>query len=132
MSWPNVSIIIFSNGDPDGCVRLLTDCEHLDRSGLQLETILVLQGLTPKVEQMLRDYPFSFKIKFLSASPETNRAAGRNLGAAAAKNDILLFLDSDLEISPELVKRHLEVYEAPEVAAVMGEIFLPRFIKKSR
>ncbi|MCF6237409.1 MAG: glycosyltransferase [Candidatus Marinimicrobia bacterium] len=132
MAWPKLSIVIFSNGDPGGCVRLLSDCERLEQQDLDFEVIMVLQGLTDKVTAMLKEYRFSYELKFVSTTADLNRAAGRNLGVAAAKNEIVLLLDSALEVSPELLYHHLEAYRDPDTAAVMGEIFLPRFVKKSR
>lgn len=132
MTWPKVSIVIFANADPGACVRVLTDCERLEHQDIQFEVIMVLQGLTGKVEAVLKDYQFSFDLKFLSVDDATNRARGRNLGVSAAKNEIILFLESALEISPELLYRHLEAYANNSTAAVMGEIYLPAFVKKNR
>jgi glycosyltransferase involved in cell wall biosynthesis len=132
VTWPKVSIVIFANADPGACVRVLTDCERLEHQDIQFEVIMVLQGLTGKVEAVLKDYQFSFDLKFLSVDDATNRARGRNLGVSAAKNEIILFLESALEISPELLYRHLEAYANNSTAAVMGEIYLPAFVKKNR
>lgn len=64
-------------------------------------------------------------------------AAARNLGAAAAKSDSLLFLDSDNKIRPEyidigtmILKKHKNVGVVYGNAAFFGETFKPRF--KSR
>ncbi|NQV16767.1 glycosyltransferase, partial [bacterium] len=125
MTTPKLSIVIFSHADPGGCVRILTDCERLEHDNLEFEVILVLAGLSAKVEAMLKKHHFSFDMKFVSANSESNRAVGRNLGVAASKNEIILFLDRELEISPSLLKRHLDAYESSETLAVMGEIFMP-------
>jgi len=132
MTWPKLSIVIFASADPGGCVRILTDCERLEHEELEFEVIMVLQGLTEKVEAVLEDYQFSFDLKFVAAEKTSNRARGRNLGVVAAKNEIILFLDSALEISPKLLYRHLEAFEAEKTAAVMGEIYLSAFVKKNR
>lgn len=132
MAWPKLSIVVFSGADPGGCVRTLTSCERLEHDDIEFELILVLQGLTGKVESMLKDYAFSFDLKFVSAGDNSTRAAGRNLGVAAASHEIILFLDSALEASPELLYCHLEEFKEKETAAVMGELFLPPFVKKSR
>lgn len=132
MTWPKVSIVIFANADPGACVRVLTGCERLEHQDVEFEVIMVLQGLTDKVEAVLKDYQFSFDLKFVSVDLSTNRARGRNLGVSAAKNEIVLFLESSLEVSPELLYRHLEAYTNESTAAVMGEIYLPAFVKKNR
>jgi len=132
MAWPKLSLVIFSNADPGACVRILTDCERLKHDELEFEVVLVLVGLSDKVEAMLNAYSFSFDLKFVSADPGSNRAVGRNLGVTASKYEVILFLDSDLEVSPNLLNRHLETYETNETLAVMGEIFMPEFVKKNR
>ncbi len=132
MAWPKLSIVIFANADPGGCVRILTGCERLEYEELEFEVVMVLQGLTEKVEAVLKDYQFSFDLKFISVEENTNRARGRNLGVQASQHEIVLFLESTLEISPSLLYRHLEAYATDSTAAVMGEIYLPGFVKKNR
>lgn len=132
MSWPDISIVIFSDSNPDGCVRLLSSCERLEHEGFDFEVILVVQGITEKVKDMLKDYAFSFDPVFIDAPDTANRAVGRNLGVSIAKNEVILLLDSDLEVSPDLLMNHLEGLAKPETIAVMGEVFLPKFVKKSR
>ena len=132
MVWPKVSIVIFANADPGGCVRILTDCERLQHEELEFEVVLVLQGLTDKVEALLKDYQFSFDLKFVSVDKSSNRAQGRNRGVGVSKHEIILFLESTLEVTPELLYRHLEAYEKKSTVAVMGEVQSPAFVKKSR
>jgi len=132
MTWPKLSIVIFANADPGACVRILTDCERLEHQDLEFEVIMVLQGLSEKVKAVLKNYQFSFELKFVAVDVTTNRAKGRNLGVQASKNEIILFLESSLEISPGLLYRHLEAYKDEMIAAVMGEIYLPAFVKKNR
>jgi GT2 family glycosyltransferase len=48
-------------------------------------------------------------------------ARARNRGAEAAGQDLLLFVDADIEVPPELVARVVEIFNAhPELGAVMG------------
>lgn len=132
MSFPNISIIIYSNADPGGCVRLLTSCEYLKPKEINYEVILVLQGLNQKVEELLTSYRFSFELKLLSATEGMTRADSRKLATNKAKHDIVLFLDNDMEVSPYLLVYHLRQYRMTNTVAVMGETFLPEFVKKSR
>lgn len=132
MNWPKASLVIFANADPGGCVRILTDIERLEHEDIEFEVIMVLQGLTDKVEAVLDDYDFSFDLKFITVPEETNRAQGRNAGVKVASHEIILFLDSSMEISPTLLYRHLEGFLEEQTAAVMGEIYLPAFVKKNR
>jgi hypothetical protein len=48
-------------------------------------------------------------------------AAARNLGAAATRADVLVFVDSDVEVHPDALARVAERFSAdPELAAVFG------------
>lgn len=132
MAFEKTSIIVYGQDSPDGCVRLLTSLENIEIKTRGFEVILVLQGVNEKVQKMLRDYPFSFSLQIIMLKEGVGRAAGRILGVKAAKSDLILFLDVDLEISPQLLACHLELYDDKDTAAVMGEIYLPPFVKKSR
>ena len=132
MTPHTLSIVIYNDSDPGSCVRILTDCERLEREKLELEIILVYRGITEKVIALVKGYQFAFDLKIIPVDNSTNRARGRNLGVQASSSEIILFLDSTLEISPGLLYRHLEPYKAETTAAVMGEIYLPAFVKKNR
>jgi len=132
MSPTSLSVVVFSRGNPEGCVRLLKSLERVDREDLMLEVILVYSGLNEKVQSLLKEHEFSFELKLITADKETNRAVGRNLGAKTARHEIILFMDSELESSPELLKRHMASYIESETIAVVGEQYLPPFVKKNR
>ena len=52
--------------------------------------------------------------------PYTGRASARNAGIAAAQAPVVLFIDSDILASPDLLTRHLAHHEAPGERAVVG------------
>jgi GT2 family glycosyltransferase len=52
--------------------------------------------------------------------PYTGRAMARNAGIAAARGRVVLFTDSDIIASPDLVSRHLAHHERGEPVAVVG------------
>lgn len=56
-----------------------------------------------------------------SQFPHSGPARARNLGAQIAKGDVLLFIDSDVEIRPDCVGRIARVFnETPELVACFG------------
>jgi glycosyltransferase involved in cell wall biosynthesis len=52
--------------------------------------------------------------------PYSGRAMARNAGIAAARAEIVLFTDSDIIASPELLERHLDHHRAERGVAVVG------------
>ncbi|HEV7179481.1 MAG TPA: glycosyltransferase, partial [Candidatus Baltobacteraceae bacterium] len=50
----------------------------------------------------------------------TGRAMARNAGIAAAQGDVVLFNDSDILASPDLLRRHLEHHRTQQNIAVVG------------
>lgn len=52
--------------------------------------------------------------------PYTGRAMARNAGIAQAKGEIVLFTDSDIIASPDLLSRHLTHHDRPGSRAVVG------------
>ncbi len=50
----------------------------------------------------------------------TGRAMARNAGIARAQGDVVLFNDSDILASPDLLSRHLQHHEAEQKVAVVG------------
>jgi glycosyltransferase involved in cell wall biosynthesis len=63
----------------------------------------------------------------------SGRAVARNRGAAAARGDILLFLDDDMEASPRLLEAHLRAHAQSPGGVMLGNFpmrstLLPRDI----
>jgi len=52
--------------------------------------------------------------------PYSGRAMARNAGIAAARAEVVLFTDSDIIASPELLERHLDHHRAERGVAVVG------------
>jgi len=132
MALPDISVVVYVNADPGGCVRLLTSLENTRPEKLNFEVILVIHGINKKVKALLNNYTFSFKLKMISVREKLTRAQGREKGVAITESAIILFLNTDLEASPELLTYHLEQYEKENTISVMGETYLPRFVKKNR
>lgn len=61
------------------------------------------------------------EIIVVDGPPHLNAAAARNAGAARASGDVLLFVDSDVELHGDAVRRVRERFDAdPDLAALFG------------
>jgi glycosyltransferase involved in cell wall biosynthesis/peptidoglycan/xylan/chitin deacetylase (PgdA/CDA1 family) len=84
------------------------------------EAIVVVDGSTDGTAQALRELRPTFPFTVLE-QPNAGAASARNRGAAAAKGEILLFLDDDMEAHPRLLAEHDRSHrEGAEV--VLGHI----------
>src|SRR5206468_718114 len=53
-------------------------------------------------------------------------AAARNRGFATSHGDIVIFIDDDILVPPELIRQHVEAHELNRGAVVFGPCVLPR------
>ncbi|MEA2562767.1 MAG: hypothetical protein QOH06_4271 [Acidobacteriota bacterium] len=84
------------------------------------EAIVVVDGSTDGTVQALRELRPSFPFTVLEQA-NAGAASARNRGATAAKGEILLFLDDDMEAHPRLLAEHDRSHrEGAEV--VLGHI----------
>ena len=81
------------------------------------ETIVVADGGMPHPPPLLAELGAQVLETPIARGP----ARARNLGAKKATSDILLFLDSDVTIMPDIIKRVSDIFlEDPYLAAVFG------------
>jgi glycosyltransferase involved in cell wall biosynthesis len=84
------------------------------------EVVVVVDGSTDGTADALRSLVLPFGLRVLE-QPNRGSAAARNAGANAARGDLLLFLDDDMEAHPDLLLEHERSHEAG-AGAVMGDI----------
>lgn len=112
---PRVSVIVPFAGDPHAA-----DQAAARLNGLRLragdEILIVDNSGRGAVQQPSTD------IRVIRASHEQSAYYARNVGAAAATGEWLLFLDADCVPPPDLVERYFAAPIADRVGAVVGEV----------
>ncbi|MDD4979768.1 MAG: glycosyltransferase family 2 protein [Candidatus Omnitrophica bacterium] len=84
------------------------------------ETIVVDDGSKDNsIESVCRNFVF---IKYLRSETNNGVANARNLGARLAKNDILIFIDSDLIAQSDFISILSEKFRNHDVIAVSGTL----------
>lgn len=83
------------------------------------EVIVVADGCTDDTAGRVSDLDLPFSFRFLEQEP-AGPAAARNRGAEAARGEILLFLDDDMEAAPALIDSHLKAHMAFPEGIVQG------------
>ena len=92
------------------------------------EVVVVDNGSTDGSAQYLRDY-FP-QVKLVALEKNLGFGGGSNAGFRAAKNDIVVLLNSDMRVEPDFLAPLLEGFHDPRVFAVSCQIFFSDPTKK--
>jgi glycosyltransferase involved in cell wall biosynthesis len=114
---PTVSVIIPTHNRSASLRRSLDALAHQDYPLDQMEVIVVADGCSDDTVEMLTAYQAPFTLHFIEQSGK-GAAIARNSGAAKATAPLLIFLDDDIEASPQLVKAHIEVHSQPNQVVI--------------
>jgi cellulose synthase/poly-beta-1,6-N-acetylglucosamine synthase-like glycosyltransferase len=93
-----------------------------------LEVLVVDDTPCDEIEHLCKDFEKEFSkanaaLVYVRNPRERSSAVARNVGVENASGDIILFLDSDLSLYPDYMKKILEVFERdPAVLGVQGWI----------
>lgn len=71
------------------------------------EVIIINDGSTDETNQLISDNIFNFDLHYLNQTNK-GRAAARNAGIKAAKNEILIFIDDDTVLDKDFIRAHIE------------------------
>ena len=106
-------------------IPVYNGADHFDRclaalslsGGAPLECIVVDDGSTDDSARIAARYGATV----LSTQGRCGPAKARNIGAAAARGSLLLFIDSDVTVYPDTLSKIVAEFDAdPELDAVMG------------
>jgi GT2 family glycosyltransferase len=121
---PRISIVVAHLNQPD-LLRLLLDTLAAQRSGTgaigmdEAEVIVVDNGSRALPEDVVADFPFARLITEAVPGP----GPARNRGIAAARADLLAFIDSDCQATPDWIAVILARFDAdPGLQIIGGEI----------
>ncbi len=112
-SRPSVAAIVPTLGRPDSLRVLLEQLSGVERPPERI--VVVDQNDSPTSD-------LAPGIELIHTAPE-GPAAARNRGAARCTEDVLLFLEDDVEIIDEsFLECHVRWYDRPELGAVHGAV----------
>lgn len=80
----------------DDCLRSINEQYHSP-----YEIIIVDDGSDDSTAELCKKFP----VRILSTGGRKGPAAARNLGAEKAEGDVILFLDSDVTVPPDLIEK---------------------------
>lgn len=82
----------------------------------EVEVIVVDDGSTDETQTVSEEFP----CRLIRQAHCRGPAAARNTGARVARNELLLFVDSDTELLPNTITEGVNQLDEPGVAAVCG------------
>src|SRR5258708_21522057 len=119
-----VSIIIATR---DRAGRLARCLEHVSsiHSDLDWELIVVDNGSTDETPRFLESFvqrsPIATRVVKESIA---NASRTRNAGGEAARGEILIFVDDDCYVQPDIVDQYCKIFEDPGIGFAGGRILL--------
>lgn len=131
MSNNLVSIIIPTFNEEKNIERLLVSIKNQDYKNIEI--LIVDDGSSDKTVDIAKKYSNNVYERL-----HAERSIQRNFGARKAHGDYLLFLDSDMELSSEVIKDCVETINNLEVKALtipektVGDGFLPEIRRFER
>ncbi|HET7101593.1 MAG TPA: polysaccharide deacetylase family protein [Terriglobia bacterium] len=100
--------------------------ESLDRqTEKDFEVIVVVDGEDAETRSLAEACKAAFPLRWIFVPEHKGQASARNIGAAAAESDILIFLDDDTRPVPEWIHHHLKhhgTYIGPGEMGVLGKV----------
>lgn len=114
---PSLSVVIPVKDQPRQLAALLASLERATGE-VDHEVVVVDDGSTPPVREAVALGP---RVRLVRHEQARGAAAARNSGAAAARADVLWFLDADTEVPPDTLARVAGRFQAePELGALLG------------
>jgi len=121
MSPKRVSIVIPTFNRRERLARVLASLERQTAAPDVFEVVVVDDGSSDGTSEWLPSHRTAFSLVPLRV-PNGGPAKARNAGVAAAQGDVVLFIDDDVEASPELVDEHLRSHDADADVVVIGPL----------
>jgi GT2 family glycosyltransferase len=118
---PDASIVVPTAGRRDAVARLLTSLGRQTVGADGFETIVVLNGVTDGTDELVERFEAPYRLVVLREE-KRGRAAACNTGAARASAETVVFLDDDMDPTPDWLAAHIDRHRETPRAAVMGAV----------
>ena len=116
------SIIIPTFNSIDTIEPLLHSLENQSMASSDFEIIVVDDLSSDGTREFLKSYKAEAPFQLLMQETNSGIAAARNRAIEITKSDILLFLDSDMEVDPDWVENHTVPMENGDWDGSVGQV----------
>jgi glycosyltransferase involved in cell wall biosynthesis len=120
LSGPDVSVVICAYTEDRWEDILAAVSSVRAQSRPALETLLVVDHNQALLDRLGKEYKEADEVRVLANAGPRGLSAGRNTGIAAARGEIVAFLDDDAVAERDWLRYFAEAYEDPRVLAVGG------------
>jgi glycosyltransferase involved in cell wall biosynthesis len=122
MSQPRISIVLPTYNRRPRLARVLAGLDRQSADPRDFEVIIVDDGSSDDTQEWLgKNQERRYGVRSLRQA-NSGPARARNAGVAAAGGEILLFIDDDVEPTPDLVSEHLRSHDAEGDVVVIGPL----------
>lgn len=126
---PKISIVISSLNRADLLAAALDSFMRQTFATSDFEALVIDNGSADHTTQVIRTYMTKLPNLLGLYDAEPGLHTGRHVGMKAAKGDILVFADDDIEAFPSWLSSIKEGFSGPDVAMVGGNNF-PMFLEE--
>jgi GT2 family glycosyltransferase len=123
------SVIIPTHNRSDALIKTLSYLAKQD-FGEEWEVIVVNNRCTDDTDELVRRQNFHAPLRLVHEQTP-GAAAARNRGAREACGEILIFIDNDILVSTNFVRRHVETLRANPQCWFIGRVVNPPELRQS-
>lgn len=120
---PTVSVIIPTYNRKDSLLRTLDSLSRQTYPAKGFEVIVVDDGSTDGTAEALQNASYPCALRYFQQT-HLGVGAARNLGLDNAQGELLLYLDDDMIVEPQVLAEHLAAHERHPGAVVKGQVIL--------
>ncbi|MEH2200335.1 hormogonium polysaccharide biosynthesis glycosyltransferase HpsN [Nostoc sp.] len=122
-NYPLISVVIPTYGREEALRDSIVDVLKQDYPNFEVLVVDQTQTHQPEIQAYLEEMAGIGKIKWLRLDWASLPGA-RNYAIRRASGEIILFIDDDVQLTPNLLAAHAKNYvQNPEVGAVAGRVF---------
>ncbi len=116
------SFVIAAYNAADHLCKNLTSMKQLDYSKSHFEVVVVDDGSTDNTKDVLKNIS---EVNIVYVKTERHGAPhARNVGIKRSKNTIIVFLDSDVILEKDILRKYAKDFERKDVDAVQGNVWM--------
>ncbi len=125
---PDLSVLICTYQRKKTLLECLESFSRQTLAPDRYEIVVVVDGSTDGSAQAVRDFASRAPIRLIEREKNGGLSSARSAAVAAARGDLVLFVNDDTIAFPDLLERHVTMHErrAPRPVAVLGTFEQPR------